>query len=109
MREQRSRVHTYWLIPSRVVLPAVSQQTFVIIYGAVNYDHEGIQVTSSGPTPGWSGSASFNGNSPWFSLEQVQWFGMADWGVVSVQNMEDGKYFDMSHIQLITASGLVAS
>jgi hypothetical protein len=77
----------------------------MVIYGAVNFDHQSIQVTSSGPTPGWPGTQSYNGNSPWLSLDQVQWFGMADWGVVSVQNMEDGKYFDMSRIQLITASG----
>jgi hypothetical protein len=88
-----------------VVLPAVSQETFIVLYGSVNYDHEGFKVESSGPAAGWPGTDEFNGNSPWSSLEQVQWFGMADWGVVSVQNVEDGKYFDLSRIQVITSSG----
>jgi hypothetical protein len=41
------------------------------------------------------------------SLNQVIFFGMADWGVMSVTNMDDRSWLDISSITYTTASGYV--
>lgn len=41
------------------------------------------------------------------SLNQVIFFGMADWGVMSVTNVDDGSWLDISSISYTTASGYV--
>ena len=41
------------------------------------------------------------------SLNQVIFFGMADWGVMSVTNVDDGFWLDISSITYTTASGYV--
>jgi hypothetical protein len=39
------------------------------------------------------------------SFDQVLFFGMADWGVVSVTNVDDGSWLDIGSVTYITATG----
>jgi len=94
-------------IPRRVVLPAITGQTLIIGYGSVNFDHGRYSINSSGPVAGWPGTVDYLGNSPYMSLNQVLFFGMADWGVMSVTNTDDGSWLDISSITYTTASGYV--
>jgi len=94
-------------IPRRVVLPAITGQTLIIGYGSVNFDHGRYSINSSGPVAGWPGTVDYLGSSPYMSLNQVIFFGMADWGVMSVTNTDDGSWLDISSITYTTASGYV--
>jgi hypothetical protein len=94
-------------IPRRVVLPAITGETLIIGYGSVNFDHGRYSINSSGPVAGWPGTVDYLGNSPYMSLNQVIFFGMADWGVMSVTNMDDRSWLDISSITYTTASGYV--
>jgi hypothetical protein len=89
-----------------VVLPAITGETLIIGYGSVNFDHGRFSMDSSGPVAGWPGTVDYNGNSPYMSLDQIVFFGMADWGVMSVTNT-DTTWLDISSITYTTASGYV--
>ena len=88
-----------------MVLPAITGETLIVGYGSVNNDHGRFGIESSGPVAGWPGTDTFNGSSPYMSLDQIIFFGMADWGVMSITNMDEGDWLDISSISYTTASG----
>ena len=82
----------------------MSNESFVMIYGTVNYDHGAFRVDSTDPLPGWPEWTVPNGVSPYFSFDKVLWFGAIDSGTVSVTNLEDGRYLDIAKVDIISAS-----
>jgi hypothetical protein len=93
------------ILSSRVVLPAITGETLIVGYGSVNFDHGRLSIESSGPVAGWPSTDNFNGSSPYMSLDEIIFFGMADWGVMSITNVDGGSWLDISSISYTTASG----
>jgi hypothetical protein len=99
------KTHLLMTYRSRIFIPTLSGINLVIIYGSVNDDHGSYFVNPSETVSGWPSMQDFNGSSPWIAIDQVIYFGVIDGGQIVAQNTAGGYWFDVSHIDFITASG----
>ena len=93
------------IIYRRVTIPVITEETLVVAYGSVNVDHGRFSVGSSGPANGWPAADSFDGNSLWFEIDQIIFFGVATSGIIGFTNRDPGQTLEITSFYFVTAPG----
>jgi hypothetical protein len=93
-----------------LALPAITEETLVLAYGAVSADHGQFSIDSPGAANGWPAMEILDGISPWWEYGQLIYFGVAISGVISFSNGPvEGLALDIGGFTFVTASGWVVS
>lgn len=95
---------------SRVTLPPLQGETFVLIYGPVNWNQRRFMVESSSPADEWPASTEWSAVSEYLGLDQISWFGAVKGGTISMQNLEGQQSrMDIAKVVYITYTGYVSA